>query len=109
MALTAILLSQHSDPGEVATWKYYAAASATLVQVAWWERLCIFPLDRAATAMKQDNANLKGSAHEWLDERSLLELRGLMNKWAFYHAVRASLPFAAAMIAFYAKMQALVV
>lgn len=66
----------------------------------------IFPLDRAAKAMKQDNANLKGLGSEWLDERSLVELHGLMNKWAFYHAVRASLPFAAATIAFYAKTRA---
>jgi hypothetical protein len=65
----------------------------------------IFPLDRAATAMKQDNAILKAIGPEWLDERSLVELHGLMNKWAFYHAGRASLPFVAAMITFYAKMR----
>jgi hypothetical protein len=59
--------------------------------------------------MKQGNSNPKMLSPEWLDERSLVELHGLMNKWAFYHAVRASLPFAAAMVAFHAKTRALVV
>ena len=104
LAVMSFLVFQHPDSNEAAQWKIYAAASATLVQVAWWERVLIFPLDDAIAAMKDDPANFKDPACTWLETRAQVELGRLMDTWARRHAVRATLPLLAAMIALSAKI-----
>jgi hypothetical protein len=95
----SILVYHEADPSEAAAWKYYAAASATLVQVAWWERLLIFPIDRAATALRSE----KDAGQGWLDDGSLKQLHRLLDRWGWYHSMRASLPFLAALVVLYGK------
>ena len=104
LAATALVLSQHDDPTEAATWKNYAAASGILVQVAWWERVTIFPLDNSITVMKDNKEHFKSSERNWLNGKSQLELMRLMDSWTKRHAVRATLPFLAAMTALSPKL-----
>lgn len=99
LAVTALILAQHPDPTEAATWKFYAAASVTIVQVAWWERVTIFPLDASVAAMKDDKANFKGPEHNWLEDRSRLHFCHEIDRWTRRHFVRATLPLLGALIA----------
>lgn len=104
-AFLSILLRYHPDPTQAATWKFYAAASLTLVQVAWWERVFIFPLDRAMTAVSS-----LGNARKELpvgDSQNveLASLHRSMDRWGMYHTVRAALPLAAAMVALAGKLR----
>lgn len=99
LALTALATSQQHDPTEAAAWRYYAAASFTLVQVAWWERWKVFPLDDEIVALKESKSDGKSSEQGWLDDERLLKLWRAMDRWIVRHGVRATLPVVAALIA----------
>ncbi|KAK3629226.1 hypothetical protein LTR56_005102 [Elasticomyces elasticus] len=98
LALIAILQTQHPFPVEGTGWKVPAAASFTLFQVAWWERVMIFCFDDAAVALKEDRANSKGGEGLWLREAANVEFARIMDCWERSHAVRATLPLIAAVI-----------
>ena len=82
LAITTLLLLNHPDPAESATWKWYGAASATLVQVAWWERVLIFPIDDSVAAMKDNKENFKGTDSAWLEPWSQAGLVRSMDSWS---------------------------
>jgi hypothetical protein len=83
------------------------------VQVAWWERVTIFPIEGNVERMKEDktkeNFSSKGSLET--EKNWLLEERGKgvvwreMDRWMRRHAVRATLPFLAALIAVWPKVR----
>ncbi|KAK5732603.1 hypothetical protein LTR17_010418 [Elasticomyces elasticus] len=98
LALVAILQTQHPSPIEVTEWKVSAAASFTLFQVAWWERVMIFCFDDAAAALKEDRANSKGGEGLWLREVANVEFSRIMDCWERRHAARATLPLLAALV-----------
>lgn len=75
--------------GTNADWKHNAAASFVLVQVAWWERVTIFPIERRLQSMAASEEDKGGMRQEHVN---------LVNRWTSRHALRASLPFAAALI-----------
>ena len=99
LAVTALVTSQHHNPEEAKAWRYYAAASFTLLQVAWWERVTVFPLDDEIVAMKDERQCFKGADQNWLVEKSQLRLWRMMDRWTLRHGVRATLPVLAALIA----------
>jgi hypothetical protein len=105
LGTTGLILSQHPDPAEAALWKWNAAACITLVQVAWWERVTIFPIDDRVAAMKRDRQHFKDTDHKWLEDRSRMTLRRYMDSWTKRHAVRATLPLLAALIALAPKIR----
>lgn len=99
LAVVAVFTSQHSDPMEAATWRYYAAASFTLLQVAWWERVTIFGLDDEIVALKGERRDCKGSESIQMDRERQAKLWRIMDRWTVRHAVRAGLPVVAAFLA----------
>ncbi|KAK5680883.1 hypothetical protein LTS10_006641 [Elasticomyces elasticus] len=98
LALVAILQTQHTSPIEGTGWKVPAAASFTLFQVAWWERVMVFWFDDAAATLKLDRASSKGGEGLWLREVANVEFARIMDCWERRHAVRATLPLVAAVI-----------
>ncbi|OAL44742.1 hypothetical protein IQ07DRAFT_549867 [Pyrenochaeta sp. DS3sAY3a] len=103
-AMMALLLSQHSDPSEATNWKAYAMSSATLFQVAWWERVMIFPLERSAARLKQNKVLPENSERIWMEDSSRAILHQIMDKWCRWHIVRATLPLIASLIALSTKI-----
>lgn len=102
-ALLAVLTTQHPNAEEAALWRYYAAAAFVLVQVAWWERVFVFPIDDAIAAMKDDNSNFKREQPHFHDG-SQREFHRLMRRWSYMHAVRATLPLVAAVVALWPRV-----
>ncbi|KAK4496170.1 hypothetical protein PRZ48_012150 [Zasmidium cellare] len=102
-AILAGLSTQHASPEEAALWKYYAAASFVLVQVAWWERVFVFSLDDAIAAMKDDKTNFKGERPHF-HSGSQPEFHRLLSRWMVMHAARPTLPFIAAVIALWPRI-----
>lgn len=99
LAVTALVTSQHPDPAQAKAWQYHAAASVTLLQVAWWERVTVFPLDDEIVAMKNQRPTSKEFAKGWLDQNDQRKLWRTMDRWTMRHGVRAALPVLAAFIA----------
>ena len=64
----------------------------------------IFPLDVSIAAMKENKENFKAPEHNWLEEKSQGELLRSMDSWTKRHAVRATLPMVAGLIALSSKM-----
>ncbi|KAF2024553.1 hypothetical protein EK21DRAFT_78413 [Setomelanomma holmii] len=103
LGLNALLLSRHPDPAEGTYWKNYATACITLLQVAWWERVFIFPLEAYIATLSKHKGSLGGSQDSWMDEASRKVLHQSLDKWCQWHAVRATLPLVAALLALSAK------
>ncbi|USP77347.1 hypothetical protein yc1106_04621 [Curvularia clavata] len=103
--ITAALLSQHPDPAKAAQWKPFAVSFATLLQVAWWERVMIFPLEASIANLDQSKGKNGGTGAVWLDQATSKVLHQSLNKWSRWHAVRATLPLVASLIALAAKLQ----
>lgn len=103
--VNAILVSQHPDASEAALWKAYAISSAALFQVAWWERVFIFPLEEWIAALDKEKGKMGGSGDSWMDATTTMALHRDMDKWCRYHAVRATLPLIAGLVALSAKMR----
>ena len=90
-----ILTSQHSDEAIAAMWKYYALAGFVLVQVAWYEIVFIFPINRKVREMgKVFEGNKKSS----LPDTQQKELIANLEKWKRFHTVRVILPLVGACI-----------
>ncbi|CZT15471.1 uncharacterized protein RCC_01328 [Ramularia collo-cygni] len=106
LGLMSIALRYHPDPVEAASWKFFAGASFTLLQVAWWERVFIFPLDDAVMAIR-DTQDRKSAANGLSEQKKLADLHRMLDAWAVYHSVRATLPFVAAMVALTGKFSVL--
>lgn len=103
--ITAALLSQHPDPAQAAQWKPFAASFATLLQVAWWERVMIFPLEAYIANLDQSKGKTGGTGAGWMDQATNKVLHKSLDKWCRWHAVRATLPLIASLIALAAKLQ----
>lgn len=104
LGINAFILSRHPDPTEAARWKIYATACITLLQVAWWERVMIFPLEATIAAMRKNKKEVGDSAQSWMDEASRGVLHHALDRWCQWHTVRATLPLIAALTALSAKM-----
>jgi hypothetical protein len=103
--VTAALLSQHPDPAEAAQWKPFAASFATLLQVAWWERVMIFPLEASIANLEKSKEKNRGPEGVWMDHATSKALHKSLDKWCRWHAVRATLPLIASLIALVTKLQ----
>lgn len=99
LAVVAVITSQHNDATEAAAWRYYAASSLTLLQVAWWERVTIFSLDDQIVALKDRKRDFKGPESTQMEEERGVKLSQIMDRWTLRHAVRATLPVVAAFVA----------
>jgi len=105
LGINAILVSQHPDATEAELWKQYAFSSAALFQVAWWERVFIFPLEDWIAALDKEKGKAGGSEDRWMDATTGMALHRDMDKWCRYHSVRATIPFIAGLVALSAKMR----
>ncbi|KAF2847111.1 hypothetical protein T440DRAFT_456868 [Plenodomus tracheiphilus IPT5] len=103
--INALLLSKHPNPAEAAGWKCYATASLTLLQVAWWERVMIFPLEAHIAKMRKNKPSLGEFQENCMDDPSQQVLHQSLDRWSQWHVVRATLPLVAALIALSARSQ----
>ena len=76
-------------------WKYWAAAVAVLVQVAWYEVVYIFPSNDRIIEIGDA---LERPGKEDLDENTTVELNMVLKKWQRRNLVRASTPLVTALI-----------
>lgn len=106
--ITAAVLSRHPDAAEAAQWKPFALTFLTLLQVAWWERVMIFPLEATIARLGKNNDKSGGTEKFWMDHATNKALHQSLDKWTRWHAVRATLPLIASLIALYTKLQHLV-
>lgn len=86
---TTVLTYYHPDPAIASKWKWYAAASFTLVQVAWYEVVFIFPINDQAIAMGD---KLEGD-DMWLQDREHAKLHELLRSWRRWHFGRIMAAF----------------
>ena len=63
--------------------------------MAWWERLTIFPLERAAIETKERLEGEKKSEDTWMPRREREEFRALLDRWGVRHLGRATPPLVA--------------
>ncbi|CAA9962459.1 hypothetical protein PTNB73_03360 [Pyrenophora teres f. teres] len=105
LAFIAILVSRHPDASEAALWKYYAVSSAALFNVAWWERVFIFPLEDWIAALDKEKGKIGASSDRWMDATTGSALHRDMDKWCRYHSVRATLPLIAGLVALSGNMR----
>ncbi|EMD62928.1 hypothetical protein GGP41_004975 [Bipolaris sorokiniana] len=103
--ITAALLSQHSDTSVASQWKPFAASFATLLQVAWWERVMIFPLEESIANLGKGKEKSGGAEGAWMDHETSKVLHKSLDEWSRWHAVRATLPLIGSLIAFVTKLQ----
>lgn len=103
--ITAALLSRHPDPAKAAQWRPFAASFVTLLQVAWWERLMIFPLEASIANLEQVKNKSKDIGGFWIDDTTKTVLHKYLDKWSRWHSVRAMIPLIASLIALSAKLQ----
>jgi hypothetical protein len=95
LAVTAFLVSKQADLDAAMTWKYFAAAFLTMVQVPWWEVYAIFPINDSVAAMEKIPGNFLAKDDNWLKNEAHAEFLRRMDVWTRRHIVRASLPLVA--------------
>ncbi|KAL6702821.1 hypothetical protein ACN47E_000907 [Coniothyrium glycines] len=104
LGFIAILISRHPDPAEAAQWRYFAISCITLLQVAWWERVMIFPLEAKIVALRKNAGKSESAGGSRMDDTERNALHGLLDAWSRWHVVRATLPLIASLVALSTKM-----
>ncbi|KAK4621834.1 hypothetical protein CLAFUW4_07536 [Fulvia fulva] len=93
LVFVSVVQAQYPSFAVATSWKVPASASFMLFQVAWWEKLTIFPLERAAIAMKERLEGEKASGQGvWMGRREREEFHGLLDRWGVRHLGRAVPP-----------------
>lgn len=89
------LTSQQPDPSNATKWKYYAATAFIIVQVAWYEAVFIFPINRQIRHLNGKFGRRDESVLPDADQKTLVSL---LQKWRSLHWVRVVLPLLGSLV-----------
>ncbi|EME43098.1 hypothetical protein DOTSEDRAFT_54011 [Dothistroma septosporum NZE10] len=98
LVLVSVLQAVYSDFSITTSWRVTALAAFILFQVAWWERLTVFPLERQAKATQERLEGAKGAESRegtWMKERDRAQFSKLLSRWGLMHMGRGTPPLIA--------------